>query len=86
MTWNIKNVFGDVNNLPENSLEEKIDPGYLDKQTNCRVDKLYLAKIEHPTEILDDVRHFGDFFSAFFKLSSYTIAFAYVSTYLQTME
>ena len=47
---------------------------------------IYLAEIEHPTEIPDDAGHFCNLLSAFFKLGSHTIASAYVSTHLQITQ
>lgn len=46
--------------------------------------ELYLAKIQHPAEVLDDAGHFCDLLPALFKLRSHTIASAYVSAHLQT--
>ena len=70
----------------------KIEDWLLDKKTHCWLNpesskhNVYLAEVEHPTEIPDDARHFCNFLSAFFKLSSHTIASAYVSTHLQTTK
>lgn len=48
--------------------------------------ELYLAKIQHPAEVLDDAGHFCDLLPALFKLGSHTVASAYVSTHLQTAQ
>lgn len=48
--------------------------------------ELYLAKIQHPAEVLDDARHFCDLLPALLKLCSHAIASAYVSTHLQTAQ
>lgn len=79
---NLKIIWGKklAYKLKTGSLKRKLIADYPESMK----DELYLAKIQHPAEILDDVRHLCDLLSAFFKLSSHTVAFAYVPAHLQT--
>lgn len=56
------------------------------REDRCDRCELYLAKIQHPAEVLDDGRHLCDLLPALFKLGSHAVASAYVSTHLQTAQ